>query len=220
MTVNSDKKGLIIKAVGGLYTIESLDGIYECRARGIFRKKNISPMVGDNILFSDENVITDIFPRKNFIIRPPLANLDQLVFVVSTCKPSPNLTLLDKFIAVAEYKNINPVIILTKTDLDSYDNIMNIYSRIGIEVTAVDYSNPDTVKKVSEILSGKISAFTGNTGAGKSTLLNAVDSSLDIPTGEISEKPHAMHSSISSQTADISLILRDFQHLKQINMIL
>lgn len=188
MTVNSDKKGIIIKAVGGLYTIESLDGIYECRARGIFRKKNISPMVGDNILFSDENVITDIFPRKNFIIRPPLANLDQLVFVVSTCKPSPNLTLLDKFIAVAEYKNITPVIILTKTDLDSYDNIMNIYSRIGIEVTAVDYRNPDTVKKVSELLSGKISAFTGNTGAGKSTLLNAVDSSLNIPTGEISEK--------------------------------
>lgn len=188
MTVNSDKKGIIIKAVGGLYTIESLDGIYECKARGIFRKMNISPMVGDNILFSDENVITDIFPRKNFIIRPPLANLDQLVFIVSTCKPSPNLTLLDKFIAVAEYKNITPVIILTKTDLDSYDNIMSIYSRIGIEVTAVDYRNPDTVKKVSELLSGKISAFTGNTGAGKSTLLNAVDSSLDIPTGEISEK--------------------------------
>ena len=192
MIKNSDRNecrsGIIIKAVGGLYTIESLDGIYECKARGIFRKHNISPMVGDNILFTDENVITDILPRKNFIIRPPLANLDQLIFVVSMCKPSPNLVLLDKFIAVAEYKNITPVVVLTKTDLDSFDNIYNIYSSIGIKTIPVDYSNPDTLREVSEILRDKISAFTGNTGAGKSTLLNAVDSSLNIPTGEISEK--------------------------------
>lgn len=182
------KNGIIIKSIGGLYAIESLDGIYECKARGIFRKQNISPMVGDNVAFTDENVINDILPRKNFIIRPPLANLDQLVFVVSMCKPSPNLTLLDKFIAVAEYKTITPVIVLTKTDLDSFDNIMQIYSSIGIKVIAVDYNNPDTVNTVRDMLKDKISAFTGNTGAGKSTLLNAVDSSLNIPTGEISEK--------------------------------
>lgn len=185
---NNCKKGIIIKAVGGLYTIESLDGIYECKARGIFRKQNISPLVGDNVIISDENVITDILPRKNCIIRPPLANLDQLVFVVSTCKPSPNLTLLDKFIAVAEYKGITPVIVLTKTDLDSFENVFEIYSSIGIRVIPIDYSNPDTVNEAADMLKGKISAFTGNTGAGKSTLLNAVDSTLDIPTGEISEK--------------------------------
>ncbi len=192
MIKNSDeikcRNGIIIKAVGGLYTIESLDGIYECKARGIFRKHNISPMVGDNVSFSDEMVITNISTRKNFIVRPPLANLDQLVFVVSTCKPAPNLTLLDKFIAVAEYKNITPIVVITKTDLDSFDNVMNIYSSIGIKSIPVDYSNPDTVKAVEDILKDKVSAFTGNTGAGKSTLLNAVDNTLDIPTGEISEK--------------------------------
>lgn len=188
MINESCKKGIIIKAIGGLYTVESLDGIYECKARGIFRKQNISPFVGDNVIISDENVITDILPRRNFIIRPPLANLDQLVFVISTCKPSPNLTLLDKFIAVAEYKNITPVIVITKTDLDSFDNVMDIYSRIGIQVIPVDYSSKETVNKVADMLRGRISAFTGNTGAGKSTLLNAIDSNLEIPTGEISEK--------------------------------
>lgn len=186
--MTENKTGIIIKAVGGLYTIESLDGIYECRARGIFRKQNISPVTGDNVIFSDENVITEILPRKNSIIRPPLANLDQLVFVVSMCRPAPNLNLLDKFIAVAEYKKITPVIVITKTDLDNCDNIMSIYSSIGIVTIPVDYSNMSTVKRVSDILRGKVSAFTGNTGAGKSTLINAVDSSLDIPTGEISEK--------------------------------
>ncbi len=191
MIKNSDencKNGIIIKAVGGLYTIESLDGIYECKARGIFRKHNISPVVGDNVSFTDELVINNIESRKNFIVRPPLANLDQLVFVISTCKPSPNLTLLDKFIAVAEYKNITPVVVITKTDLDNFDNVMNIYSNIGIKSIPVDYSNSNTVKAVEDMLKDKISAFTGNTGAGKSTLLNAVDNTLNIPTGEISEK--------------------------------
>ncbi|MBE6859823.1 MAG: ribosome small subunit-dependent GTPase A [Ruminococcus sp.] len=188
MTVdNKIKTGIITKCLGGLYTIESPDGIYECKARGVFRNKGISPYVGDYVEFSD-GVITKISDRKNCIIRPPLANLDRLIFVVSTCKPSPNLLLLDKFIAIAEYKKIEPVIVITKTDLSDYENIMSIYSRIGIKVIAVDYSDSSTIESVKELLKGKISAFTGNSGAGKSTLLNAIDAGLAIPTGEISEK--------------------------------
>ena len=182
------KSGLIIKSIGGFYTVESPDGAYECVPRGIFRKEGKSPCVGDRVEFSDENVITKILPRKNHLIRPPLANMDQLIFVVSVCEPSPNLTLLDKFIAIAEYKQIKPVIVLTKVDLDKYDNIFSIYSKAGIDITVVDYSDVHGIEQVKEILGGKISAFTGNSGVGKSTLLNAIDSSLGLKTGEISKK--------------------------------
>ena len=183
-----DKTGLIIKSIGGLYTVESPDGIYECVARGIFRKEGRSPCVGDTVTFSDEKVIKDILPRRNHIIRPPLANLDQLIFVVSVCEPAPNLLLLDKFIAIAEYKNIKPVVVITKVDLDRSDNIFSVYTKVGIDVAIIDYTDDSTVQKLKSMLAGKISAFTGNSGVGKSTLLNAIDSTLGIKTGEISKK--------------------------------
>ncbi|MDE7104934.1 MAG: ribosome small subunit-dependent GTPase A [Ruminococcus sp.] len=186
--VSSDKfSGIILKCLGGLYTIESPCGIFECRARGIFRNKGISPAVGDNVTV-ENGVISEIENRKNFLIRPPLANLDQIIFIVSTVSPSPNFLILDKFIAIAEYKKIEPVVIITKTDLSDGSPISDIYSSIGIKVLEVDYSNDVSIQAVREILKGRISAFTGNSGAGKSTLLNAVDSSLNIPTGEISKK--------------------------------
>lgn len=189
MSVSAESKsGLIIKSVGGLYSIESPDGIYDCVPRGIFRKEGKTPCVGDRVDFSEEKVITRILPRKNYIIRPPLANMDQLIFVVSVCEPSPNLTLLDKFIAIAEYKNIKPIVAVTKVDLDKYDNILSIYNSAGIDVIIIDYDNPCSIENIKKILAGKISAFTGNSGAGKSTLLNAIDSTLSIPTGEISKK--------------------------------
>ncbi len=179
--------GTIIKSIGGLYTVKSFDSIIECKARGVFRKDNISPVVGDTVEISND-VISKILPRKNFIVRPPLANLDTMVFVISTTKPSPNVTMLDKFIAVCEYKNINPVIALTKIDLADYNNILNIYNTIGIKTFTIDYSNKQSYMDLKEYLANKISAFTGNSGAGKSTLLNAIDTSLNIPTGDISQK--------------------------------
>ncbi|MCQ2464336.1 MAG: ribosome small subunit-dependent GTPase A [Oscillospiraceae bacterium] len=180
--------GLVVKSIGGLYTVESPDGIYECVPRGIFRKEGRSPCVGDRVSFSEDRVITDILPRRNHIIRPPLANMDQLIFVVSVCEPAPNLLLLDKFIAIAEYKNIRPVVVLTKVDLDKSDNIFSIYKKAGIDIAVVDYSDSSSVENIKSMLAGKISAFTGNSGVGKSTLLNAIDSSLGLQTGEISKK--------------------------------
>ena len=179
--------GIIIKCLGGLYTVETPDGLYECRARGVFRSKGISPCTGDRVQLKD-GVIYDVFPRRNYIIRPPLANLDLLIFVVSTVSPSPNFLLIDKFMAIAEYKGITPAIVITKTDLGESVNIREIYSGIGIDVIEVDYKDENTINAVRNLIKGKISAFTGNSGAGKSTLLNAVDSSLNIPTGEISRK--------------------------------
>lgn len=179
--------GIITKCLGGLYTVESPDGIYECTARGVFRNRGITPYAGDRVTLRD-GVITEIAERKNSIIRPPLANLDQLIFVVSTCSPVPNYLLLDKFIAIAEYKGITPVVAVTKNDLGDGSVIREIYSRIGIKTLSVDYSDFSTVDAVRQLISGKISAFAGNSGAGKSTLLNAVDPTLNIPTAEISKK--------------------------------
>ncbi len=183
----NSEKGIIIKCLGGLYTVESPAGIYECKARGVFRNKGVCLYTGDYAEFSD-GVITRVLERKNSIIRPPLANLDQLVFVVSTCSPSPNYMILDKFIAIAEYKGITPVIVITKLDLENCEEIERIYGNIGIEVYRADYSDPASIERIRSILTGKISAFTGNSGAGKSTLLNAIDPTLDIPTAEISKK--------------------------------
>lgn len=185
---NSKKQGIIIRLIGGLYTVESPCGVFDCKPRGIFRKMGQPPYVGDNVLFTHENVITDILPRRNSIIRPALANLDQMVFVVSACKPAPNFTLLDKFIAVCRYKNIEPLILITKVDLDTSDKILNIYSRAGIRTIVVDYSNGASIDAVMAELTDKLSAFTGNSGVGKSTLLNALNKNWNIPTGEISEK--------------------------------
>jgi ribosome biogenesis GTPase len=179
--------GTIIKSIGGLYTVKSSNVIVECKARGIFRKDNVSPVVGDNVEVSN-GVISKILPRKNYIVRPPLANLDAMVFVVSTTKPSPNLTLLDKFIAVCEYKNITPILVITKVDLADYHKLYSTYHSIGIEVFVIDYTTGTQVSKLKDALANKVSAFTGNSGSGKSTLLNAIDNTLNIPTGEISDK--------------------------------
>ena len=187
MVSGSNVRGIITKCLGGLYTVESPDGIYECKARGVFRNRGVSPCVGDTVTLTD-GVIAEIDERRNCIIRPPLANLDQLIFVVSTCSPVPNYLILDKFIAIAEYKNITPVVVITKTDLGDSRPVREIYGSIGIDVFEVNYEVPETVEAVRNMLSGKVSAFTGNSGAGKSTLLNAVDPTLDIPTAEISRK--------------------------------
>lgn len=180
--------GIIIKAVGGLYFVKTPEGIFECKARGIFRNKGISPSAGDEVILEDNIVISEILPRKNFIIRPPLANLDIMVFVVSTCEPSPNFEIIDKFIAVCEYKNIEPVIAITKIDLSEGDYIRSIYEKVGIKILTIDYSKENSCDELKSLLSGKLSAFTGNSGAGKSTLLNHMDNSLSLDTGEISKK--------------------------------
>ena len=188
----NQKSGLIIKAIGGIYFVEAPDGVCECKARGIFRKKNISPCCGDRVIIEAEKtgdyVITEIGERKNSIIRPPLANLDQLVFVVSTCDPVPNMLLLDKFIAICEYKNITPLIVITKTDIKSFEDIAGIYEKTGIKLLYVNNITGEGCNAVKDELSGKISAFTGNTGVGKSTLMNNIFPELSLETNEISKK--------------------------------
>lgn len=179
--------GRIIKGIGGFYYVEAADSLYECKAKGILRKKRITPLVGDFVTISvkdqSENTIDEILERKNSLVRPPLANIDVLAIVVSTCSPMPNFLVIDKLISIAENKGIEPIIIITKNDLVSGDEIYKIYSNSGFHV----FMN-DEVERIKDFFNGKVVAFTGNSGVGKSTLLNAIDSRLGLSTGEISEK--------------------------------
>lgn len=184
--------GTIISSLGGTFKVAAQGSEYICKARGVFRNRQITPVCGDNVTveidpLSGEGMITDVLERKNEIVRPPLANLDQLVFVISTCEPYPNLLLLDKFLAVSIYKNISPAIVFTKTDKAPADEYVKIYSDI-FPTFCVDNSTGEGVERVKELLRDKFSAFTGNSGAGKSTLLNNICPNLDLATNEISRK--------------------------------
>ena len=187
------KKGKIIKGIGGFYYVDSDDEIYECKARGSFRKQGITPLVGDDVYFSvfdnSENAIEEILPRKNELVRPPLANLDALFIVSSLTDPKINTTVLDNLIAVAEYKEIEPIIVLTKIDLDdSGERNKSIYEKAGFKTVLCNNSDSTGSEEIKELLTGKCSAFTGNTGVGKSSLLNNIFPQLNLQTGETSKK--------------------------------
>ena len=186
-------KGKIVKGIGGFYYVDADDVIYECKARGNFRNKSQTPLVGDNVEISinenAENRIEEIFERKNSLVRPPLANLDILFIICSLVDPRINLLITDRLIAVAEYKNIEPVIVLTKTDLDGdYQKYIDIYEGAGIKTIAVNNVDFNGADEIKEMMNGKVCAFTGNTGVGKSTLLNNLFPELELATGETSKK--------------------------------
>lgn len=188
-------RGRIVKSLGGFYYVadeQDKENIIECRARGAFRQQNIKPCVGDwvsvELTLQGKGYVVEIEPRKNSLVRPPLANLDQLILVVSIADPAPNTFVLDKLIAIAEYQQIEPVIVVTKCDLADPAEFMQIYRKAGFEVYETKSLEHEGIKEVLEIMKGKTSAFCGNSGAGKSTLLNAIDPRLSLDTGDISQK--------------------------------
>ena len=186
-------KGIIVKGIGGFYYIKAENGcVYECKAKGIFRKEKIIPLAGDWVKItvdSDEKgVIDEIFPRKNEWLRPPLANLDQLVLVVSSCEPTPNLLNLDKLLTVAEYKEIEPLIVITKVDLAEGEELKRVYRSAGFTAMLINNLEKDTGKMLLPYLEGKVTALTGNSGVGKSSLLNNIFGTSALETSEISQK--------------------------------
>ena len=185
-------KGIIIKALSGFYYVKTDNGLIECKARGVFRNKNNSPLVGDNvnisILENNRGVIDEIMPRLNCLIRPPVANIDRLFIVVSTISPLPNTFVIDKMIVSAENKGIEPIIVINKSDLSSADEIAEIYKKSGFKVFVVSATNNEGVEQLYPLFKDKLSVFCGNSGVGKSSLLNAIDSRFDISTADISEK--------------------------------
>lgn len=181
--------GLIVKSLGGFYYVKVGEEIIECRAKGAFRNEKIKPVVGDNVMIETDGkkgMVSEIMPRKNEFLRPPLANIDALIFVLSTTNPPTNTLVVDKLIAIAEYKEIEPIIVITKTDLKQPDTLKETYQKAGFRVVAVE--SDDEINEIKDLLKGKTSAFIGNSGVGKSTLLNKIDNRLTIKTADISQK--------------------------------
>lgn len=180
--------GRIIKCISNDYTVLADDKTYLCKSRGKFRKLQLTPLVGDLVKFDEQHCyILEILPRKNSLVRPPVANIDQAILITSVKHPDFSSHLLDKLITVVEFNHIKPIICFTKLDLleekekAKIEKIISYYREIGYEV----FTNTE-VEKIKGIFKQKVSVFTGQTGAGKSTLLNNLDSTLQIKTGEIS----------------------------------
>ena len=181
-------QGIIIKNISNDYTVRVNDKEYICKPRGKFRLNNVSPLVGD-IVDIDEvnNYILKILPRKNSLVRPPIANVDQAVIVMSIASPDFSDNLLDKLLTVITFNKIKPIICFTKFDLlkenelEEKENFVNYYKKIGFDV----YKNTE-LGKLNLIFKDKVTVFTGQSGAGKSTLLNKLMPSLNLKTDEIS----------------------------------
>jgi len=183
--------GRIIRQTGGFYYVETERGVIECRARGLFRKEKITPLVGDNVEVdmteNGKGYVTAILPRKNSLVRPPVANIDLLLLILSITDPAPNLSIVDKMLAIAEHKDIEAAIVVTKADLADTTALCETYRKAGYQVVSINSlsDSPDAIKPLIE---GKICVLAGNTGVGKSTLLNALDPELMLKTGETSKK--------------------------------
>lgn len=184
--------GLILQSIGGFYMVEAADAVYTCRARGLFRKDNQSPVAGDRVTLriaeDGTGVIESLQTRRNVLVRPPVANLDQLVVVASVADPSPNTLVIDKMIALAEKNGIQPIVAVTKADLKHPDELERIYRLAGLPVFAVSVWDPGSIECLKRVMWGKVAVFTGNSGVGKSSLLNRIDPRLSQETGETSKK--------------------------------
>lgn len=179
--------GMIRKALSGFYYVHTDDGrVLECRAKGVFRKEGVTPLVGDRVEV-ENGVVSRILPRKNQILRPPAANIDRAVLVVSSDKPQPNTLILDKLIAICESKGIEPLLVFTKTDLADSSDLQEVYRRAGFRVFTSCPGQSDYSGLLAE-MAGRLSVFIGNSGVGKSTLMNALIPELEVATAQISDK--------------------------------
>ncbi len=181
----------IIKGVGGFYYVKSGDAVIECRARGVFRKRRITPVAGDVVRIETEGggaVIAEVLPRKNVFVRPPVANVDQIFLVASTVQPAPSTLVLDKLSAMAVDRGAQPVLVITKTDLAAAEALAACYAHSGLPVICANAATGEGLDAIRARLAGRLSVFCGNSGVGKSTLLGALMPGQTLESGEISRK--------------------------------
>ena len=188
--------GKIIKGVGGFYYVhDRVSKVYECRARGVFRNLGIKPLVGDDveieILSGTEGNVTKILPRKNALIRPAVANIDQAMVVFAAADPKPNRNLLDRFLVTMGYQGVPVVLCINKADLDQEEQarkLAEIYEKAGYEVLLISALHDEDLEQVRSRLHGKTTALAGPSGVGKSTLTNRIQPEASMETGAVSEK--------------------------------
>ena len=191
-------KGKIIKGIAGFYYIYAEnDEIYECKAKGIFRKDNRKPLVGDNVEIEvldeqeKEGSVTAILPRKNSLIRPAVANVDQAFVIFAMENPKPNFMLLDRFLIMMEKENVPAVICFNKKDLateEELEFLYETYKSCGYQVILSSTFNGEGLEEIREILKGKTTVVAGPSGVGKSSITNALQENVQMETGEISKK--------------------------------
>lgn len=196
-------KGTIIKGIAGFYYVKSGDEVYECKARGKFRNQGITPLIGDSVFITVDYTMQDrhyaykqgnieeIEDRRNKLVRPPVANVDQGIVVFSVTYPEIHLDLLDRFLIMVEYEGIKPFIVLNKVDggnRELYQYIVEGYKLSGYDVLCVSAKAGTSLDELRAVLKDKISFFAGPSGVGKSTLLNALQPHLKLETGEVSDK--------------------------------
>ena len=188
-------EGIIIGNISNTYKIETIETTYIAHARGKFKNQDIKPLVGDRVkieLIDEEKkeaIIEEIKTRKNEIKRPKIANIDQIVFIISTKNPKPDLLMLDKQLAYSEKIKIEPIIIVNKCDLkDEYKTIKELYTKVGYKVIVTSAKENKGIEEVKEILKNKVSVFSGNSGVGKSSLINAIFNTDKTQEGEVSKK--------------------------------
>ncbi|SFD62454.1 ribosome biogenesis GTPase [Paenibacillus catalpae] len=208
MSSNSEAKGRIVKALSGYYYVlpqeaESSGQTVQCRARGVFKKRGLTPLVGDDVVYTltenGEGTVEELLPRFSELIRPPVANVDLAILVFSVTEPSLNLQLLDKFLVHIEHAGIEPVLCLSKQDLEqdggeteeaavAIEAVNRIYTAIGYEVYGTSSRQGVGVEALHDRLKGHVAVFAGQSGVGKSSLLNALVPGLDLETNAISNR--------------------------------
>ena len=183
--------GIIVHSISGFYYVEAAGFVYECKAKGNFRNRGLTPLTGDRVRFEPDGAkgfILEILPRKNELRRPPLANLSRLFIVASADRPKPNLFVIDKLTALAVNRGVEPVIVFSKTDLADVSAYRAIYEKAGFPVVCCSAEKGEGMDALTSLFDDGVNAFTGNSGVGKSSILNALMPDLQLETNEISEK--------------------------------
>ena len=191
-------KGRILKGIAGFYYVETFEEkVYECKAKGIFRKSNLKPLVGDNVeidIIDEEKRlgnITDIFPRKNQLLRPPVANVDQAVILFAIVKPNPSYNLLDRFLIMMRQQNLPVIICFNKQDIatkEEQQELYDAYEKCGYRVLFISVKEEQGLDELKALLKGKTTTLAGPSGVGKSSLLNKLVPDAEMQTGELSKK--------------------------------
>lgn len=184
--------GIIVKALSGFYYVRTADGILECKARGRFRMDGTSPLVGDRVKCSVDSAgkgrIESVDGRRNWFIRPAVANIDELVFVAANTNPITDPFLIDRVSVIAAEAGCRLIVCINKTDLDPADELYGIFTKAGFTVVRTSARTGEGTDELRQVLRGTVCAFTGNSGVGKSSILNALVPDFRIETGEVSEK--------------------------------
>ena len=186
-------EGIILKGLSGFYYVDGGDGrLIACRGRGKFRHQKLTPLVGDRVVFTplegDSGILEEILPRKNQFRRPAVANIDQLVVIASGATPVTDPFLIDRVVSIAEGRECEPIICINKCDLDAAEELYRTYLRAGFTTLRVSAETGEGIDRLAAVISGKASAFTGNSGVGKSSILNALEPGFRLQVGEVSEK--------------------------------